>query len=358
MDTMTQILTELDHTAMEGGGFYNKNSALQASGISLLLPLWTATCKTVGCVGEPLVVVDYASSQGRNSMVPMQIAVEILRQRTAPHTPVEVFHTDLPSNDFSALFNALQDDKISYMTGLLNVFPAAIGRNYFQPLFAQDRVHLGWNTFSMQWLSRNPLSTPDHVLSGLSQLNDVVAAVENQLAEDWRRFLQVRAAEMRVEAKLLTAFTGKSNGVSGWEWLCGELWGALQEIARDNLISATELSNLTIPIGFRTRDEIEAPFAASGHFAGLELQHIEYFKIPDPFWGDYQVSKDKTLLGQRHADLTKAWAAPTLMGLMDSSRNRGAVLDEAFRRFAVRITANPRKHEPWMAVAILEKTSG
>jgi len=159
---------KLDYSAMEGSGFYNRNSAFQASGIALLLPLWEMVCRTVEIGNEPLVIVDYASSQGRNSMAPLRIAIEELRRRASDDTPIEVIHTDLPSNDFSSLFNALQDEPNSYMAGVSGIFPAAIGRSYFQPLLPPGRVHLGWNTFSMQWMSRSPADAPDHVVAGLT----------------------------------------------------------------------------------------------------------------------------------------------------------------------------------------------
>jgi hypothetical protein len=60
---------------MQGSGFYNRHSALQASAISLLLPFWERACHTVEIGRETLVIADYASSQGRNSMVPMRVAI-------------------------------------------------------------------------------------------------------------------------------------------------------------------------------------------------------------------------------------------------------------------------------------------
>jgi hypothetical protein len=119
---------------MEGGGFYNRNSALQAAGIALLLPFWQMVCRTVEIGNEPLVIVDYGASQGRNSMAPMRMAIEELRGRVEASTPIQVIHTDLPSNDFSSLFEVLQDDPNSYMAGLSGIFPAAIGRSYFEPV--------------------------------------------------------------------------------------------------------------------------------------------------------------------------------------------------------------------------------
>ncbi len=352
---MTQIKEQSAHAAMQGSGFYNENSALQASGISLLMPLWSQVCETASCLGEPLTVADYASSQGRNSMLPVRVAIETLRRRTTPATPIEIFHTDLPSNDFSALFRALEYDTSSYLANSSQVFPAAIGMNYFRPLFAAGRVNLGWNTFSLQWLSKGPLKPSDHMVSGLSQLDEIVAAVHLQQAEDWTLFLELRAHEMRSGAKLLTAFTGKANGVSGWEWLCGELWAAAQEMGREGSFSADELVQLSIPIGFRTVDDITVPFAATGNFADLELEHVEYLKIPDPFWDDFQKSGDHRLLAQRHCDLTRAWAAPTLMESIASNRNHAELIAMMFSRFETRIAANPRKHEPWMAVCVLAK---
>ena len=353
---MTQGAGQSRDTAMEGGGFYNQNSALQASGISLLLNLWSQVCRAASCSGEPLTIVDYASSQGRNSMLPMRIAIKAMRDRTTPETPIEIIHTDLPSNDFSALFLALEEDANSYLENSPHVYPAAIGRNYFQPLFPEGRVNLGWNTFSLQWLSKHSAAPSDHIVSGLSQLDQTVDAVHFQQAEDWKLFLKFRAAELRPGAKLLTAFTGKSEGLSGWEWLCNELWSAAQDMGRDGSLSAEDLTHLTIPIGFRTVDEIKAPFKATGRFAGLELEHVEYLKIPDPFWEDFQKSADSVRLAQRHRDLTRAWAAPTLMGTLSSKRHHTLLIDELFKRFGARVSANPRQHEPWMAVCVLAKT--
>jgi hypothetical protein len=50
---------------------------------------------------QPIIIADYGSSQGRNSMTPMRIAVRSLRRRVGSYRPIFVFHVDLPSNDFT-----------------------------------------------------------------------------------------------------------------------------------------------------------------------------------------------------------------------------------------------------------------
>ena len=96
--------------AMEGDGFYNRNSSLQAAGITRVLPLWKKTACAIEVGDEPLVIADYGSSHGRNSMAPMLVAIEAVRARTGAEKPAHVFHTDLPSNDFASLFKALHED--------------------------------------------------------------------------------------------------------------------------------------------------------------------------------------------------------------------------------------------------------
>ena len=103
---MTPERKDLNHSAMEGGGFYNENSALQASGISLLQPLWETACQSVGCDGELLVIVDYASSQGRNSMRPIRAAIAALRRRAGANAPRGHPHRSAIQRFFSALHGA------------------------------------------------------------------------------------------------------------------------------------------------------------------------------------------------------------------------------------------------------------
>lgn len=44
---------------------------------------------------RPVVIADYGSSQGKNSLAPMGVA--ILRERVGPSRPTLVFHIDAPS---------------------------------------------------------------------------------------------------------------------------------------------------------------------------------------------------------------------------------------------------------------------
>jgi hypothetical protein len=274
----TKILT----TAMEGGGFYNRNSDLQLAGIALALPFLEEAALSISFgSGEPLVIADYGSSQGRNSMLPMGLAIDTLRARAGSERVVEVIHTDQPSNDFASLFTALRDESNSYLAGKAAIFVSAVGRSYFDPILPPGRVHLGWTSWALHWMSRNPVDVPDHCWASMGASAAAHEVVQRQLADDWRRFLLARSTEMRIGAKLVSLFIGRTPHTYGFDWVFGEFWRTVKEMGQEGLISPQEELHITFPVGWRSVADIEAPFC-DGPFAGLSLELATVMEGPDP----------------------------------------------------------------------------
>ena len=105
------------HGVMEGKGAYNKHARLPAGGAALALPLLERAVPKVelDTGNQPVVIADYGSSQGKNSLIPMQVAIRILRNRLGPNRPISVFHIDQASNDFNSLFEVLDADPDRYV---------------------------------------------------------------------------------------------------------------------------------------------------------------------------------------------------------------------------------------------------
>jgi hypothetical protein len=80
----------------------------------------------------PIVIVDYGSSQGKNSLGPLRTTIEAVRQKVGGERPILVYHEDLPMNDFNALFDVLHDDPDSYALNQPSVFPCAIRRSFYE----------------------------------------------------------------------------------------------------------------------------------------------------------------------------------------------------------------------------------
>ena len=347
--------TQPKRAAMEGDGFYNRNSSLQAGGIRSVLPLWEKTAGAIDIGDEPLVIADYGSSQGRNSMAPMRVAIEAVRAKAGSHRPVQVIHTDLPSNDFTALFEALHDDPDSYLANATGIFPAAIGRSYFEPILPPGQVHLGWNSWTLHWLSRKPIDAPDHALARLSAVPAVRAAAAKQAANDWEQFLLARSSELRVGGKLLSLIIVRTGERSASSFLTRELWDVAVEMRRDGLLSEQDLVLVTIPVQDRSIAEIEAPFAGGDRFAGLELEHVEVTQAPDPFWGEFERTGDAAQLGRSWANTARAIFGPTIRGAISVDHDRSVLVDDLFSRFAARIAAAPRRNVYDLAAVVLDK---
>ena len=71
---------------MEGDGAYNRHASVQAAGntLALLHAREAARRVDINPENEPIIIADYGSSQGKNSLAPMRAAIETLRSRAAP----------------------------------------------------------------------------------------------------------------------------------------------------------------------------------------------------------------------------------------------------------------------------------
>lgn len=342
--------------AMEGDGFYNRNSAMQAAGIARVLPMWEKIAATVPVGDEALVIVDYGSSQGRNSMAPMRIAISALRAKSGPGRPVQVIHTDLPSNDFTCLFQALGDEPDSYLIGQTGIFPSAVGRSYFEPIIAPGSVHLGWNSWTLQWLSRNPIEVADHVLAGFSADESAKMAVRHQAAQDWRDFIAARAHELRRGARLFCLFAAAQDDRRTWEWLFGQLWASIIDMKGAGLLTEQEVLRMTLPLAGRTLEDIKAPFSQDGTFGGMAVESADVLTTPDPFWPEFQKTGDAEHLGKCWAGIWRGAVGPTLASALNPDRDRAAMLDALFSRFAARMAAEPQEQKNAIAIVVLQKT--
>jgi S-adenosylmethionine-dependent carboxyl methyltransferase len=121
---------------MEEHGAYNRSSRVQAASSSPAIPLLENAAQQVSLTPgpEPIVIADYGSSEGRNSFVPLSVAINILCQRIGKQRAISVVHTDLPGNHFGALFQMLALDPDSYLREDPAAFPLAVGRSFFKQI--------------------------------------------------------------------------------------------------------------------------------------------------------------------------------------------------------------------------------
>jgi SAM dependent carboxyl methyltransferase len=324
------------HGVMEGGGAYNKYAKLPAGGAALALPLLGRAVPKVelDTGNQPVVIADYGSSQGKNSLIPMQVAIRILRNRLGPNRPISVFHIDQASNDFNSLFEVLDADPDRYVLHDPNVFPSAIGRSFYESVLPPGSVHLGWCSYAAVWLSRLPAFIPGHFVS-FRGTEAVRAEFARQGALDWEAFLSLRARELRPGGRLIVVLPAlDDDGLSGFENIMDHANAVLGEMVTDGAIAAEERARMALMAYPRRKAGLLAPFSPNGYFRHLTVEDFEMSSLPDAAWNDYQRDGNKEALATKQALFFRSVFMPSLASALTRVRAGDA---EAFRVFGDRL---------------------
>ncbi len=272
--------------------------SLQAAGLGPAIKLFEQAASAVPLPSppNPIVIADYGASTGHNSLLPIGAAIAVLRKRTRPEHSILVAHTDVPDNDFTAMFRTLADDPDTYLHKDGATFASAIGRSFYTQILPSDSVNLGWSAWAIQWLGRVPAPIPDHVQVAYSSDEAVRAAYAKQAAHDWHEFIAFRGRELCPGARLVVmTLAVDEDGEFGYRPLLSALVDALDELAADGLVTADELHRMCIPTVGRSEADFLAPFAPKGRFERLEIEHLEVFNAEDRFWTQYQTHRMQRL---------------------------------------------------------------
>jgi SAM dependent carboxyl methyltransferase len=347
-------------SAMEGKGAYNRNAAIPASGAALAIPLLEKAAQQIRFDSDdrPIVIADYGSSQGKNSLAPMRAAVAAPRMRSGRQRPIFVCHTDLPANDFSEMFTLLESDPESYLQGEPQVFPCAIGRSFYRSLFPPGYVDLGWSSYAAVWLSQIPAQIPDHFFIPCST-GAVRAEFDRQAARDWEAFLTLRAAELRAGSRLVVALPALDHdGTIGFASMMNHANAELFELVAAGAITADERGRMTIAACPRREQDLLAPFAPDGRFHGLAVEHSNTLSVPDAAWIDFQRDGDAAAFASKRAGFFRAVFVPSLSQALAPTRDAGERqifadrLEEGVRR---RTATSPASLENMVGIITLHK---
>jgi SAM dependent carboxyl methyltransferase len=313
-------------TAMEGHGGYNRSSQVQAGGLSPAVPLLEEAARMVTLPGQmqTLLIADYGSSQGHNSLLPLSTAISIIRERTATAQAISVAHTDLPQNDFTVLFQTLNTDPESYLRRYPDTYAMAIGRSFYEQILPSGSVTLGWSSWAVQWLSRAPSAIPDQVQVAFSKDPATRARFAQQAAEDWQNFLLARSRELSPGGRLVILTMATDQGNFGYEPLLAALYRTLEEMARGGFLQPKELHRMTIPTVGRSREDLMAPFISDGHCGRLRPQVIEVFHAEDHIWSEYERHGDARELGRQWAAFSRGSVFPTLVEALEEDAGKAA----------------------------------
>ena len=303
-----------------GSATFTQSSRLQAAGLAEAVAMFERAAEQVPLPThpQPIVIADYGCANGHNSLKPISAAIAVLRRRTRQDHAILLAHTDLPNNEFTALFRTLAEDPDSYLHLDTASFASAIGRSFYGQIMPSKTVNLGWTSWATNWLSRIPCEIHDHVHVACSNDAAARAAYADRAALDWHDFVAFRGRELAPEGRLVVLTQAvDEDGTIGFIALLDAIVAALDDGARQGLLSGDELRRMAIPTFARSEKDFRAPFAPKGRFEGLTIDHLEMFTAEDRFWARFQTDDDAEAFGAQWAAFARAALFPSLAAALD-----------------------------------------
>jgi hypothetical protein len=185
------------------------------------------------------------------------------------------------------------------------------------------------------------------------------ATYADQADEDWRAFLNSRGRELRNGGQLIVITMAlRDDRDFGLRPLVKAMYDALLGIVDEGFVGSHERKRMAIPMLSRSRDDLAAPFAENGQFAGFSIEHLDLFNSEDRIWRQFEADRDPEKFGARWASFSRASAFPTLALGLDGGRDDPRAtkfVDKLEAGMAARLAATPQPMRIPLANIVLVK---
>ncbi|KAM9968935.1 hypothetical protein ACTFIW_000338 [Dictyostelium discoideum] len=223
-------------------------------------------------------ILDIGCSHGKNSIIVLEPLIEQIRNKWKPNEKViEIFHSDLPVNDFSKLFNEVYNLN-SYSNITNNIFTYGIGNGYENQLVPNNSIDFIFSFSALHWV---PILSEYKSFEGSLYkiaFSDRLPGFENYFKERLLNVLNNRYNELKVGGIfsfniLIEEDQGRENGENfntGYDCM-KNIKEILREMSYESIISREEVENMIIPNIIYNRNEYQYAIDKSTNNTGLKL---------------------------------------------------------------------------------------
>jgi hypothetical protein len=339
---------------MKGAGYYDQHSGTQMSSIEALQGWVDGAVATLPLPAppRPVTVLDLGSSEGGNAVRGMAAIVAGLRRRTGQ--PLQTIYSDLASNNFNRLFANLEEAR---QAGLFpaGVYASAVGGSFYGPLLPPGTVHLATCFNSILWLDRLPgvplangvaYRRPHPHRPGLPASPEVTAAFTRQAEKDLDRFLECRARELAPGGKLLLASPGDTDQVRISDGVYDVLNDACLDLVAAGRLEQQEYERLTMPVYFRTVEELVAPLGREGSpvRGAFAVERAEALEVPIPFVVAFRRGGDVAAYADAYTGFVRAVSEPVVRAAFAGPEGEAGAVESLYERIRARLLAEPERY--------------
>jgi len=327
---------------MKEGGFYNQHSSLQLQAMLATVPWLKEAIPQLPAAQkvEALGWIDIGCSQGGNTLVLLEELLPTLRAHV--DGPVWLNLSDLPSNDYNALFQNLFAGQAASLTKQ-RIYPSAIAGNAYERLVPAGSMQLVTTFNALQYQNKPPgTKLSQHYIS----IHDVptrdFAPIPEEDLEPYRQqarqdivdFYRSRAKELQPGGKLLVQVCGSDEQADTFANHFDAANDAMLSLIEEGVLPRSYHDNLHIGAYTRTPDELVAPLAEEEDLRSLyRVDHVEAFHTGNPLYDKWKQDGDTAAYARDYTAFHRAFGEPLLAAGMSEELKAQDMLDRIFTRY-------------------------
>lgn len=328
---------------------YNQFSDSQAS-VNLYLPEYinTAFQNAPQTLISPYTIVEYGCSGGKNSLLPLRNIFEKAWSTYGEKEKINVILSDLPSNDFGITMSTINSD--SYLNSVkdrINI--KCQGCSFYEQVVPSSSVDFGYSLVSAHFLSKipGPRIQEDDLCTSPRPFDEKVKEMwHTQAANDWAKFLELRAEELKPNGKLFVAALGHDQSKAPLLRLALSR-NIFIEMVKEGHLTHYEVDHMVAGVYSRSKEEVMNGFERVGKF---NVDALEIHTTPCPYYEKFivQGNNDVNQFAFYVKEATKAVSYENLLSTLLETRPRDKaenILEIFFSKLEKQYKQDPEKYQ-------------
>ncbi|ORX92367.1 S-adenosyl-L-methionine-dependent methyltransferase [Basidiobolus meristosporus CBS 931.73] len=253
---------------------YNENSTMQAhineDGIVILRKIVQHLAPNITSTFS---IGDFGCSHGGNSMISINAILDAMQETRRNDGPlsIQVYHNDLPINDFREVFKCLNDPELTYQNHEITkanpgnrIFSMMSGKSFYSQCFPNALLDLSFSFNSIHWMPDIGVTLYRPLMVYSKHVSEEqLSLIQDVAQKQFVTFLSCRAKELRKGGKLVISLLGDFGNLGGID----DIW---QQHINEYNIDPSLLGYTLIPLIARTKENV---VQAIHEVPSLELIH-------------------------------------------------------------------------------------